>query len=732
MSIIKDGTPGSIQLGAEDLSKRVIYATAEELPQHLPIGFILGQKGTTQRTVVSGPKLELLYGAETLNQNGKYFNHQTLLLRDIASFGNTLMIKRLIPTDAGPRSNATVYLDVLETDVPNYLRSSSGDYIPDAATNGYKIDTTTPTVKGFKIKFIKEFDTPKTINGVTISPDSIALGLKTPKTGTMVDGEGNTSTMYPFIEIRAQEQGEFYNNIGFGFNSVFKNDIDKKVLAKTKCTPYQFFLVTRPNDKTSPTNQRSLYNETYVNVVLKQKTLNPTTQARMDLEHMFNTSFFNEKDPTKRLAYKDYEGMYLYREYLEVILGKMIEEESKYFSYDEKLFTDGLEASTSTWYDFTTDDAEAIKDELYLINLFACKTSKNIPYVSIIKDNTSAILTGNQTEVMFSSATPVFLSGGSDGTLSNDMYETLVRKEMEKYLDGDTEVHDTAVNVDSFLYDSGFTLDTKMSLINYISLRKDTNVMLSTHVAEYGEKAMSLSDSRAMAMALKTKLALAPESTYFGTSVARATIALGSGFIRNSSYTDRVPLTYELGLKYARMMGAGNGMWKSDEVFDRDPKSKVEFLIDVSPFDIPESVKPSLWEDGMIWVQPYDRETAFFPAMQTVYTDDTSVLNNAFATAALGTLAKFADKTWRHMTGSTSLTTAQFRDHVEGYYRTLAHDKFAGMFVVDPECIITEEDELRGYSWHLVAKLYGNNMKTKQVFNSEVYRMSDLNTSASN
>jgi len=94
-------------------------------------------------------------------------------------------------------------------------------------------------------------------------------------------------------------------------------------------------------------------------------------------------------------------------------------------------------------------------------------------------------------------------------------------------------------------------------------------------------------------------------------------------------------------------------------------------------------------------------------------------------------LAKTSDKVWRMNTGSTKLTDAEFIDKVKADYNKELKDVFGSLFTVVPVVYIDDNDTARGYSWHAICKLYGNVIKTKQVYNTGVYRASDL-TSTSN
>lgn len=538
--------------------------------------------------------------------------------------------------------------------------------------------------------------------------------------------ELKTSTMYPLFEAKAKYVGEYYNNIGFAIGSLFNDNADSKIISGTKSLPYKLGLYTRTSASSSPSVFRSLYGEPTVNFTFKEKAINPNTDARFDFEYVYANNWFNETDELKALKYFDYENIYFYRDNFELVTKKFLEKEKAYVSNTPQEWDDGELAATSSWFDFTTDDQEAIMEENYLINPLAAKSTKNIRYFTLMQSDLKSSYKEGQVEVTLNADTPIFLSGGSDGTLSNEKFEELVVAKMADYLDTDSEVHDLAINVESIFYDSGFTLDTKKSLVNFISVRKDTVLMLSTHDDSLGEKDLALSDARAVGTALKTKLKLAPESEYFGTGVCRGVVVLGTMKLRDGTTANRIPLSYELAMKAAKMMGASTGLWKQGEIFDNYPGNALNYGIEPTPGFIPAGIKPTLWSDGMVWVQPYNRSSYHFPAIQTVYDNDTSVLNNYFAMMALAELSKCADRVWRRFTGTSSMGDAEFLDAVTEYANNLLKDKFGTVVTVVPEAIMTDEDKQRSYSWQLVFRLYSSSLRSVMVAYSSVYNSSDL------
>jgi len=718
MSLIKNAASMFISLGTDDQSARAVVPSADPIPQHLVKFLIRAPRGTTKPVTMGVGKLISMYGSDAFDVNGKFYNHQTRFLTAVGSTGSTVMVQRVVSQDAGVKSNIVVYIDVLSTQIPNYVRNSLGEKVIDPDTNDYKVNSNTPTIDGYKIKFITEYQDSGSVNA--------DIRTYASKPGTMTDGR-TTSTMYPIMAGIAKYQGSDYNNIGFSIESLLYDDVDSDIVDETKSLPYKLALYSRTKAGSVPVVARSLYGEPSVQFSFKEKAINPKTGSRFDFEAIFGTQWYNETDELKTLKYEEYEDIHIYRKNLELVQGLIMSNEKTHINDDATVvWDDGLTSSTRQWFDFTTADQDGIDEEGYLLNLFTCKSSKNIPYFTVMVSDDVATLTGKQKEVNITKNTPIFLNGGSDGTLTNEYYESAVSIIMADYADSDSKVIDNAINVETVIYDSGFTVPAKEALMSFISVRNDTNLVLSTHVDELGEKDLPLSEARAVAVALRTKLRLKPESEYFGTPVMRAVIVLGTGLMRDGSTYNRIPLTYELAIKSARFMGAGDGKWKTVYAFDHGERAILEELVDVSPSFIPTGIKPTLWNDGIVTAQPKDRVQYFFPAIQTVYDDDTSVLNSWPNAFACGVLDRIGSDAWREFTGSSFLSDSEFIYAVEAYCNERVSGIFGGLLTVIPEVIIDSADEQRGYSFHLNIKLYANNMKTVMVYSTSAYRSSDL------
>lgn len=937
-------TPRFTPLGANDKSARSLPVDPSERPSHLPKFYFFAAQGTMKDQIISGAAAKNLYGSETFDEHGKFFKHTTKFLIGCTGAGQQVMAQRLLPSDIGPRSNLSLYIDLLEAEIPNYKRTSTGDIVKDVS-GAPVVDDKKPNVKGYYVKFVTDYNsaeeptqaglltskpgvmmqevttmiddpngeteevdvhtgkyrlvkvgtgkfdtvydenpnptkeelvaaeykpkikakleaaeadnngdiefkevtikwdkivsiqdledkataadeatketygdiyidtihtwteaggvyTPATVEGGELNdPDVIAklkamdamAALQTPnvafdqnkldqypwsnmkivaKPETFAEIEASnykdkidkvtadifsnlyiarqveimedkleeiiekktqikkipvtkevTSTMYPIMEWRAKDYGKAYDNYGFSINSPFLNDFNKVLAKATKKYPYSFSIYTRPNEKSSGTVFRSLYGENEVEVLLASSpVIDPSLEQRRDLLNVFKTEYYNEKDPIK--PYKPFAFLdpFIYDRNIELVLKKFLETEQEAISFEPALYpADNLYAKNIDWYDFNALNKEDLEDQFGLINPFTCKTSKNVKLQTIRLSEERPKLRDNLKEVNMSVNKPIFLQGGSDGTLDDAHFEEAIKLELAKYADPDSEVQELAYAIESCIWDSGFTLDVKKELINIISIRKDTMVCLGTHTVD-GSNPLPTSKARAIATALEARLKLNPESTYYGTSVARGIIVLGAGELSTEDTGVTYPLTYDLMVKTARFAGAGNGKWKREYLFDHGENAVIRTMKNIVPEFIPMTIRPVLWNSNVIYPQRYDRENYFFPALQTVFSNDTSVLNNYFTILALCDVTKVGFDVWKNFTGVISLTESEFKEQVENYATQLLSGKYARVINVTPECRITEADRARGYSYQLIFKLYANNMKTVCIYTTEVYR----------
>lgn len=694
MSIV-NAAPMVIDQGTQDLSTRQIPFGALEQPQHLPVFYGFFAKGKLGRNYVDleSASLTQLYGDDSFDVNKKYYTHQTPFLQAAAAAGNNCVVHRLTAPDATDVANIAMYLDVLETQVPLYKKNTDGSLDLDDNGNPQAVvdgGGSAVTVPGYKVAWVMD---------KTVAPiGEYQRGLLTQRDGLQVDG-AIQSVQYPIFEYAAADAGEDGNKIGIKLYPALLSDISpfpSNVLNEGKMYPYYFGLVKvvdQLTGKTSPIlNSFGAQASTFV---AKAKGIDPASGAVFDLAKV-------AKDQYIELPAELSTGLgvaYTYQGNLDIVLQK---------------FYDAEKNISDDYRDIVVNNME---NNIHAINFVSFVNSNGSPYqaLKLIDIAGSTRVTRN---------TNLFLSGSSDGTLSEDLLDTLVAADLENYNNSLHEYNDLVMHPESIIYDSGFGLATKKAFPKFISRRKDTFVVLSTFA--HNAPALQLENHYSVALALKSMLELYPESATFGTPVMRGMVMGGSGELINSLYTKRVPTSYEVLYKAARYMGAKNGAWKNGFSFDRAPGSVISQLKNLDVTWVPTSTRNTLWSVGLNFVLNYKIRSQFFPALQTVYENDTSVLNSFFTAVAISYLNKIEHAAWREFSGVMSLTAAQLEEQVNDFVAAQVKDKFDGKFIIIPDAQVTEMDALRGYSWTLRVKIGANNSRTVMTASVQAYRYQDL------
>ncbi len=715
---IFSGTPKNHALGTKDASTRVPPPPQLNEAQFKPKFYFYAQKGPLGPEEVDGGTALAMYGQETFEKSSKYFNHATLFMKEMLGAPAVCVTERLFDPNQVIKSNATVWIDIVEEDIPDYERNSDGTYRLNGSgqpvPNGSVID-------GYKFKiYHSHIDN----NSYDTSLEGRDIYAASSMEGFMTGRGGVPSTMYPIATFIASSYGEAYNFEGFSFAPMVGDDADEKLMKETKSFPYTFsaYSILSGVKKNIPTK----FGDTYVKLAFKEGIVDPVTQVPLQLEEMLPNYWENLDDPENPVKYSDIEEPIIYYGNIEILTELIFAKEAQFTTTTPQTWADGLDAATSEWFDFEANDVGALSGQDRLMNFLTGVSSSKVNYFSFVKAPGVVSVGGNSGEINISSATTIYLNGGDDGEEhTNENFEALVCAKYDDYLNRDAKVISLPLNPESMFIDSGFTVDTKLKLCNVMAHRRDLSVALSTFEWNIDNKTQNIVDHVAISTLLKNKLKLMPESTYFGTSVARGIVVMGSGIKNDGSYRYRVPQLLDFIIKAGQYMGAGNGKWKSGYGFSRSPLNVVTTLKDLEPRFIPESVKSTLWKAGLIWTQNKDKRTWFYPSQQTVYENDTSVLNAFTSIIAITTIVKMHEDCWEEFSGATDLSNAELVERVEGYMNKRLKDKFDNVVEVEPHCIITEADKLRGYSWKLVTYLFANNMKTVSESHIVAMRASD-------
>lgn len=686
MQSINNAAPGVVDYGAQDKSGAVYVRTPEELPQHLPKFLIYAKKGTTDEQLLDSTGRIAMYGEDTFVERSPFFNHATMLSNAVNSRGNSAMYVRLVPDDAGPKPTSLLSLDVLPTKVDIYERNEDGSIKTDVAGDAIVIGQ----ADGFRVKFVNSyFDTVAAAE---------AFGARTITTGDQVDTTTNTqSQRYPIFDAEHSFFGSDGQLAGWrlwGQNSDNTGQLPTKMMSRNKAFPYNLSIIRKDADTGTSSPVETLYGEKIITVTFKEDVIDPLTTTRLNIGERFAGSYQDLKTSKYAKKYGEFGRFKVYQDNINALL---------------KLFH-------TAEVPFLTEDSDMTADEgdIHLFNFITGQDTTGRVYDTYQ-------FTDNGNAVRLSSSTNVFAAGGGDGTMTVEKHAAMVSSYMKRYASRSDELNDIAWHVESHIYDSGFPLENKYDLLNFIANRKDTFVALST--MEFGQRDLTLAEEFSVAAALFSRAALHPESTYFATPVFRAMIMNSAGQVFGSQYTENFPMTYELAYKSAKYMGAGNGKWKSGENMDGFPGHIVETQFGLINPWVEDDVRNRFWDVGLNFIARYDRSSFYLPALKTVYDDDTSVLTSYITACAIIQLNKIAHKAQRRFSGVSGLTMAQFNKKVNDFIEAEVLGRFDDRFVIKPRCQFTSMDQVRNFSWTLPIDIAAPGMRTVMTTYTTAYRI---------
>ena len=697
-AIITSGVPRTRMLGIHDKSARKVSRDPLPTPDHLPKVYLYAEKGPSEPMLVNAADRDMLYGARTFDERDIYATHQTALVNTCFTKGNVCMIQRVIPQDAPPPATVGISFDVLKTSIKQYQRNYDGSFALDL--NQQKIETGT-FIDGYSINIISEM-IPLDIDG------NSTFGIRPIKQGTRVDTvTGAESTVYPIHDFMVSSQGASGNNKGIRlFVPTTKSEIqvNDKLVTNQKIFPYALACVERANLLSTSSVIDTMAGDRFINVSLEKNALDKTVDQELYVADRFVQSWNDNEDATVAPIIGAFDKFHVYQEHVDYLLDLFVKSELPYMTSDSD-------------FAITTDSTGVVvtEDPIYLFNPWSGVSSNNTPYYSY------EIAQGS---IRFNPNTILWASGGGDGTMSLTNFSRDVGNMVEEYLNPNSLLQQSAYHCETFIYDTGFLLEDKYKLLSFIARRKDTAVVLSTYTV--GGRDLTVGEESSVGRALSVRALLYPESAYYGTSTCRSMVLAGYGTMKSSRYRSQLPLAVEISSKLAAYHGSSNGTWKTGFSYDDEKNNRVELFKNIKNAFRPANVRENDWNNGVVFVEHFDRATLYWPALQTVYDNDTSVLNSIkFVTACIA-LQRFGQEAQRQYSGNASLTNAQYAARIRDYIQTKAEGHFDSAYVVETEVGYTDKDLQRGYSYNTVIRIYGPTMKTVQTLTVESLRIEEL------
>lgn len=683
MSNIKNAGPSMVYRGVQDISGRQVTPEPEAIPMHMPYFWTFAQKGKKVPQLVTNNGNEL-YGADTFDYRKRFANHQTPFIKHTIAKANACYLQRLIPDDA---KQATQVL----------WCAVSNDPISEIVPEAYKrsIDpgqgvTANETVAR---KLIFWYTAALTVAAEQSVEGAIAA-LNGVTEGKIIQiGEEQVNFTARPVLAMSHDHGEYGNNLGINLvtpTMVSADPVNDQLALDQGTLLHRLKFMTRKDVKTKPSVIKTLNSEEFVEFSFKEGVINTQLDSEVSFEKVLEGAYENTDESTGLPpVYGPTDNLKFFRSNYEGLLKEVVDTE-------KARFDDGFDQ--------------------YLYNIFGGVDIYGDKYYTfrVLKPQEHA------DSIVFGDNTVLYSKGGTDGTCDTATFNRLVAAEIASW--GDKyELLDEARWPYSTFWDSGFDLETKKSLISLMGKRQDVWVALSTHI--HGMSYQTPSEEQSVATALKTYVGMYPESTYYGTPFMRGICVPGPANLTAHKCPWKVPALIHVLDKVAKYMGNGQGVMRKGKDFDQYPGNVVEIINGINNAWKPVNVRNKDWELGMSTIQRFDTRTFFMPGLQTLYDDDTSVVNGAINMFIAVEGAKICRRAWARMTGVSKLTKEQFIERSNEAILALIKDKFDDRVVITPRTFFTAADNQRGYSWHCELLIQMNNMMTVGTYSVVVDRL---------
>lgn len=660
--------PRTEVLGFKDVSGRGQPLEIVNLPIFLPFCPLLTSWGPSDAAnLVSGEGFSTIYGADNFYPGSPFLSHQAAMLQKVLQTGAMALVRRMKPADA-KTATLRIWADIVADKIDQYERNVDGTF---KRTNGELVPTG-EKLDGFRVRF--HVDEP--------GEDNLRQGSRT--TGTLVNEEGQPSTMYPLIDVEARFFGSKGSNIGLRLISpttLSSTPADAELSEEQGAYPYRLALIERVNKNSTGQVLMNLNGEPFVEFTLKTGVVDPKTNINYSYDKRILKAFENN-DPEVFSGYGPLKSFHVYDAEVKAV----------------------AELLYSTEQDYGLIDGEVTPE--HTINIFGATNINGVPYYSVKLEGPAA---GG---VLFGENSTHWLLGGADGTVTPAAYDQMVADELNVFGEGEIPYADRASYPMSAFIDSGFTLSTKRLMGNIMAVRPDVWVLASTQ--DVLEPLNTPEEDSSIGATLRNALALIPESEFYNTGACRAVVMKHAGTYLDSEYNGILPFTIDFAVKVATYMGSERMRtgFAPDNSFYRVVTRFVEHNAKF------RHVKPrnTDWQAGISSAEPFDhRGQVFFPGIQTVYHDNTSVLNSFFPMAICCHLNRIGELAWRMFTGDSRMTAGEYAVNVDRFIEGQIKDKYDGRADITPRSYYTPADTQRGYSWHTDIEGLFDGMKTVEV-----------------
>lgn len=623
----------------------------EQMPLHVPHFFIRAASGT--------PNVPMYYdewnavtrslGKETFDRLTPYFTRDSLFVEECFK-QQPGFITRLVPDDS-MTATALVEANVFEdVDIVQYERDSFGGFKLDESGAPIPMldETNQPiTNKGIKIKFTSRTIDPETESKVTtIKPREHVM-------------DGKNVTTFPIVACTDIAPGEPGNRKGFRLYYDYSvQQVDR--LEANKALTFSFTPLNRDYSSDIPIPVRNRWNQVYSEFMLKPNQVDNKIMMKISWDDVLENNYVQNK--ASELPF----NIHFFTDYIKLIGEKIVAVES-----DDNVYL------TDPW----------------LVDIFSAKDLDGNPYYNFVLDNGNGVMYLNKNY-------NIYLSGGDDGDTSSEAFQDLMRQflECKTY----PKIKDSARYPITHLYDTGFSIKTKESMLAFLGYRRDVRVELTTQDCD--NELNNEQEDLSTGLYLRNRALLQVESSLYGTDCFRCGIYCHAGTINDSTYKSFIPATLDILKKRCYFQ---KGTYISGEPKGL-PYSEINIFKSLNWVAFDEDNKQLFWDTGLNYVQHYDRVSLHWPDLRTVYTNDTSVLSETTYADAIVYAKHVIRRTWAIFTGRTDPAKELFAA-IEKVMSDALQKIFNTRYPFTVRAWRNEEEQKLGFVTHITLIVEGRN-----------------------
>ena len=709
---ITSAMPEMYYNGIQAIGEQPPYREMAPSPDHCPIFYCWMEQGpiATDIPAVWVPDAATrinVFGSNSFDELGKYVTHQTVASNITMQGANAHFLSRLWPADGGPKATIRWWLHIKPTQVPVYLTNDDGSW--QTTPLGQPIQNGNLTISGAQLMITTE--------PITETAGVGSFGQANINNNSIL---GVGATAIPWFDQEVTWYGEYGNNKGtqiYAPTTRTPEPLDTALFEATRCYPFKMSLMERVNALSTPQKVMRISGEYTLDFNVKPNSLYRALNKEMYLERVFKgawsqpaaygqTAIYGPSANGQTAIYGPFGRIKLYQNNIDTFLRTLFD----------------LEKAAHP--EFTDIDEFADPDtEKYVINFLSATTTTGAPYKALHM----ADITPYANAISLNEGNYVFASGAFNGTMTDATHEALAIQQMKRFTNTEEEITSNLARYPIMdIYDTGYSLDGKNAVIDCLAGRQQLNVYLSTHTVN--AKPLTASEESSLGLYLYTRALSYPESTYHATQCCRAQIFARSGPFLGTSYQPDLPLLFEA-LKFnCNVLAASSGVWKTELIPDVYAKNVITQFAELNVDYIPPRQQLINWNRGVIYPLDLDMYTKQMGPNQTVYPNDSSVLNNYWVVKGATALFMIGHRLWREFRGNTTFTQLQLQQRIEKRFDELVVEtrKFADLFLIQRQVKFTSADLARGYSWTLLVQIGGSNLRTVQSFALQAWQYEQL------